>query len=173
MNPYLQNKQLEDMIKEPSAGKQIGIIRLHMVREERTLSGMERLSSPKDAVEIVRPVFAMADREMMAVMSLTTKMEPLAFEIVAVGGLNRCIVDICNLFKHSLLNNTACVMCFHNHPSGDPKPSEEDHNITRKIRDAGKILEIELIDHIIIGENQFYSFREHGEIESTISKCVI
>ena len=164
MSDYLQKEELESMMKEPSKGKRIGIVRLHMVREERTLYGMERISSPEDAMEAVRPLFALADREIMAVMSLSAKMEPLAFEIAAVGGLTACMVDIRNIFKHSLLNNAACILCFHNHPSGDPQPSKDDHAITREISGAGKLLGIELADHIILVEDSFYSFREHGEL---------
>ena len=166
MSQYLQKKQLESMMKEPAVGKQIGIIRLLMVKEGRSLYGMERISSPEDALKSVSPLFAMADREMMAVMSLTARMEPLAFEIAAVGGLASYIIDIGNIFKHALLNNAASVLCFHNHPSGDPEPSRDDRVITRNISSAGKLLGIELTDHIIIGEGTFYSFREHGELDT-------
>lgn len=169
MNLYLQNEELEMMMKEPSAGKQIGIVRLCMVKEERTLYGMQQLSGPEDAAEIVYPLFAIADREMMVVMSMSAKMEPLALEIAAVGGIDTCMVDIRNLFKHSLLNNAAGILCFHNHLSGNPKPSKEDEEITLRIGCAGKILGMELIDHIIIGEQEFYSFREHGKIEPVVS----
>ena len=173
MNRYLENEELEAMMKEPSVGKQIGIIRLCMVKEERTLYGMEQLSGPEDAAEIVYPLFATADREMMVVMSMSAKMEPLALEIAAIGGINTCMVDIRNLFKHSLLNNAAGILCFHNHPSGNPEPSKEDEEITLRIGCAGKILGIELIDHIIIGEQEFYSFQEHGKIEPVVSSCMV
>ncbi len=173
MNRYLENEELEAMMKEPSVGRQIGIIRLCMVKEERTLYGMEQLSGPEDAAEIVYPLFATADREMMVVMSMSAKMEPLALEIAAIGGINTCMVDIRNLFKHSLLNNAAGILCFHNHPSGNPEPSKEDEEITLRIGCAGKILGIELIDHIIIGEQEFYSFQEHGKIEEVVSSCMV
>ena len=173
MSLYLHNEELEHMMKEPSARKQIGIVRLCMVKEERTLYGMQQLSGPEDAAEIVYPLFAIADREMMVVMSMSAKMEPLALEIAAIGGINTCMVDIRNLFKHSLLNNAAGILCFHNHPSGNPKPSKEDEEITLRIGCAGKILGIELIDHIIIGEQEFYSFQEHGKIEPVVSSCMV
>ena len=67
--------------------------------------------------------------------------------------------------KHSLLNNAAYVMCFHNHPSGDPEPSQADRLLTRRLEDSGRLLEIPLIDRIIIGDGGFYSFREYGHIE--------
>lgn len=173
MSVSLHKEALEAMMKEPSAGKHVGIVRLCMVKEERTLYGMEQFSGPEDAVELVSPLFAMSDREMMVVLSITAKMQPLALEIAAIGGINTCMVDIRNLFKHSLLNNAAGILCFHNHPSGNPEPSKEDEEITLRIGCAGKILGIELIDHIIIGEQEFYSFQEHGKIEPVVSSCMV
>ena len=173
MNRYLENEELEAMMKEPSAGKQIGIVRLCMVKEERTLYGMEQLSGPEDAAEVVYPLFATADREMMVVMSMSARMEPLALEIAAIGGIDTCLVDIRNLFKHSLLNNAVGILCFHNHLSGNPEPSKKDEEVTQSIKHAGQILGIELIDHIIIGDQDFYSFREHGKIEEVVSSCMV
>ncbi len=157
---------MEGMMKRPIPKKKIGIIRLRMVKES-SLYGMKRFSQPWEAVELVRPLFDMADREMVVVMSLSTKLEPLALEVAAVGGINACSVDVRDIFKHSLLNNVAYVVCFHNHPSGDPEPSQEDKLLTKRIEDSGRLLGIPLIDHIIVGESGFYSFRQNGLIHST------
>ncbi|MCC2819746.1 JAB domain-containing protein [Lachnoclostridium pacaense] len=161
-----QKEQMEGMMKRPIPKKKIGIIRLRMVKES-SLYGMKRFSQPWEAVELVRPLFDMADREMVVVMSLSTKLEPLALEVAAVGGINACSVDVRDIFKHSLLNNVAYVVCFHNHPSGDPEPSQEDKLLTKRIEDSGRLLGIPLIDHIIVGESGFYSFRQNGLIHST------
>ena len=161
-----QKEQLEGMMKRPILKKKVGIIRLQMIKESRTLHGMKRFSQPREAVDTVKPLFAMADRELMLVMSLNTRLEPMAVEIVAVGGLNTCSVDSRDIFKHAVLNNAAFIVCFHNHPSGDPEPSRQDKQITIRLEKAGEILGISLIDHIIIGDYGFYSFREHGDIGS-------
>lgn len=166
MERRTQDQELVSMMKRPIPGKKIGVVRLRMVKES-SLYGMRRFTDPREAVELVKPLFDMADREMMVVMSLSTKLEPLALEIAAVGGLNACSVDVRDIFKHSLLNNAAYVICFHNHPSGDPEPSLEDKLITRKIEDGGQLLGIPLIDHIIVGETGFYSFRENGLIHAS------
>ena len=158
----------EELMREAAPGRKVGIVHLCVVREERSLYGMGRLRSPGDSVEIVRPLLEASDREMLVVLSLTTKMEPLALEIVAVGGIRGCCVDIGNIFKHSLLNNAAGVMCFHNHPSGDPSPSGHDYQFTRLVKRAGRLLGIELVDHVIIGREGFYSFKEHGEIDAGV-----
>lgn len=157
-----QERQMEDMMRKPVPGKKVGIIRLQMVREERSLYGMEKISGVRDAVEMVKPLLMMSDREIMVVMSMTVKREPLALEVVAVGGNASCQVEVGNIFKHALMNNAAGLICFHNHPSGDPTPSGEDRRFTKRVQKAGKILGIELVDHIIIGQKAFYSFQEQG-----------
>lgn len=133
-----QKEQLEGMMKRPIPKKRIGVIRLRMVKES-SMYGMKRFSQPWEAVELVRPLFDMADREMVVVMSLSTKLEPLALEVAAVGWINACSVDVRDIFKHSLLNNAAYVVCFHNHPSGDPEPSQADRLLTKRIEDSGPV----------------------------------
>ncbi|EXG84520.1 DNA repair protein [Clostridium sp. ASBs410] len=161
-----QDEVLREVMKRPVLKKRVGIIRLQMVRESRSLYGMKRFSEPN--VETVMPLLEIADREIVLVMSLNTKLEPLAVEIVAVGALNFCYVDGRDIFKHAVLSNAAFITCFHNHASGTPEPSVQDKQITRRLEKAGGILGIPLIDHIIIGEYGFYSFREHGYIQSII-----
>ncbi|MCD7996973.1 MAG: JAB domain-containing protein [Clostridiales bacterium] len=112
---------------------------------------------------MVRPIFEHADREMLVVLSLDTALAPLAMEIVAVGSINACGVDVRDLFKHSILSNAPKIICFHNHPSGTMNASQEDILITERIKAAGDLLGIELVDHIIIGLNGTYiSFLESG-----------
>ncbi|GLB30042.1 hypothetical protein LAD12857_19650 [Lacrimispora amygdalina] len=164
MKSSSQKEQLENMMKKPFPKRRVEVIRLLMVKEGRMLYGMHRFSKPEEAVDMVRPLFVMADREMIIVMSLNTRLEPLAVEIVAVGGLTACSVDSRDIFKHAVLNNAAFIVCFHNHPTGDPSPSQQDRQITTRLEKAGRILGIPLIDHIIIGEDDFYSFREHEKI---------
>ena len=150
--------------KAAGARKRVGIVHLEMVRESRTLYGMKRFQNPREAAEMVRPLCEKADREMVLVLSLNGRLEPQAVEIAAVGGISSCNVDIRSLFNAlTLLNNAEFVICIHSHPSGDPGPSREDEEITGRIRSAGALLGIELVDHIILGEGDaYYSFRDHG-----------
>ena len=84
-------------------------------------------------------------------------------EIVSVGTLNACLVEMREVFKHAILNNAAGIVCFHNHPSGDAEPSREDRLMTEKLRAAGELLGIPLVDHIIVTEEQYYSFKEQKD----------
>ena len=145
MRKRTQEERILDMIKRPVPRKRVGIVHLEMVRESRTLYGMKRFQNPREAAEMVRPLCEKADREMVLVLSLNGRLEPQAVEIAAVGGISSCNVDI------------------RSHPSGDPGPSREDEEITGRIRSAGALLGIELVDHIILGEGDaYYSFRDHG-----------
>lgn len=163
MKKQTQEQQIIAMMRRPIPKKKVGIIKLKMVREGTVLYGTNRFQGAKDAAEIVRPIFAHADREMLVVMSLDTTLTPIAMEIVAVGGINVCAVDMREVFKHAVLSNAARIICFHNHPSGSLEASREDSQVTGKIKEAGKLLGIELIDHIIIGcGKEYISFKESG-----------
>lgn len=157
------DEAFEKMMRRPFPKKQVSVVHLQLVRESKSLYGMGRILSPDKAAEIVRPLCCMSDREILMVMSFNNQMEPQAVEIAAVGGRNSCVADVPNLFKHVLLNNGACIMCFHNHPSGDIEPSWQDRQITKRIFEAGEILGIPLKDHIILGAgNNYFSFRKNG-----------
>ena len=86
-------------------------------------------------------------------------------EIAAVGTLNACYVDMKEIFKLAIINNSAFIACLHNHPSGDPEPSYEDKKLTERLQRAGAILGISVIDHIIVGDTDYYSFRDGGELD--------
>ena len=166
MRAYTQEERIRGMMERPIPKKKIGIVHLEMIRERRTLYGMERFSNPREAAEMVRPLFERADRELLLVLSLDNKLAPMALEIAAVGVLNSCCVDIRSIFKHAIVNNGAYVICFHNHPSGDCSPSGEDRRITQRIAESGRLLGIPLVDHIIIGAGgEYQSLAELGVIQ--------
>lgn len=102
------------------------------------------------------------DREYFKVISLNTKNRVLRIETVAIGTLNSCVVHPREVFKNQVKHSAAAIIIAHNHPSGDPAPSSEDTTITTRLIDAGKILGIEVLDHIIIGNGRYLSFKEKG-----------
>ncbi|PJJ30135.1 JAB domain-containing protein [Lacrimispora celerecrescens] len=161
MKSMTQEEKVISMMRWPAPKKKVGIIKLKMIREGTVVYGTQRFHEAKEAADIVRPLFEYSDREIMMVMSLDSAMTPIALEVVAVGGVSACVVDTSNLFKHAILSNASKIICFHNHPSGEPKPSREDSLITGRIKEAGALLGIELLDHIVIGsEGRYVSFRE-------------
>jgi DNA repair protein RadC len=100
------------------------------------------------------------DREHFRVVLLNTKNQVLAVETISVGGLSSSLVHPREVFKRAIQRSAAALILVHNHPSGDPTPSSEDLEVTKRLQEAGKILGIEVLDHIIIGDHQFISLKE-------------
>lgn len=148
--------------KEPA--KRINVVSIKMVRESSILYGIRRIQEPKDAVELGKRFLEELDREQLLVCCLDAKNQPTALNVVSVGNLNSSLVHPREVFKPAILSNSASIILFHNHPTGDPTPSKEDTNITERLKECGNILGIKLIDHIIIGDNSYCSLKEKGII---------
>ena len=103
-------------------------------------------------------------QEHFLVMYLDQSFHELKVECVSNGGTTNVIADPRIIFKHALNHGATCIILGHNHPSGNPRPSKDDRQLTQKIVSAGKLLDIAVIDHIIIGNERYYSFRDHGEM---------
>jgi DNA repair protein RadC len=141
----------------------IQIVSIQMVREKNLMVEYnEKINSPGTAVTIVKKFLQDKDREYLIVLSLDTKNKVNALSVVSIGSLNSSIVHPREVFKIAILSNAASIIISHNHPSGDTTPSTEDLNITKRLKECGKILGIDLIDHIIIGNEKYLSFKEEG-----------
>ena len=102
------------------------------------------------------------DREQFIIACLNTKNEPTNISVVSVGSLNKAIVHPREVFKTATLSNAASIMAFHNHPSGETTPSQQDIQVTNRLYEAGELLSIKLLDHLIIGDGTFTSLKEKG-----------
>lgn len=103
-------------------------------------------------------------QEHFLVMYLDQSFHELKVECISNGGTTNVIADPRIIFKHALNYGATCIILGHNHPSGNPRPSKDDRQLTQKIVSAGQLLDIAVIDHIIIGNERYYSFRDHGEM---------
>ena len=101
-------------------------------------------------------------KEMFITLHLEGKNRIICMDIVSIGSLNQSIVHMRSVFMTACLSSAAAIICVHNHPSGDPTPSSEDTAITRRLKEAGEIMGIKLLDHIIVGEGEYLSFVERG-----------
>lgn len=124
------------------------------------------IRSPHDAIDLIRDLIGDEDREVFLVLVLNTKNMINAVHRCHVGSLNASVVHPREVFKSCILNNGASLIVAHQHPSGDPTPSREDLEVTKRLKEAGNILGIELLDHIIIGgnSNKSKSLKEQGYI---------
>lgn len=118
----------------------------------------KKITSPKDIAEIFGPLLRDELKEKFVVVCLNSSNKIIRYEIISVGSLNSSIVHAREVFKVAIENNSANIILLHNHPSGNISPSQEDIQVTKKLVEAGKILEINVFDHIIIGGNNFTSF---------------
>lgn len=141
----------------------IKVVSVKMVKERNLEYGNNKISGPRYSADIIRKFIDNSDREILILMALDTKNKVNSITIVSIGSLNSSIVHPREVFKTAILSNAASIIIGHNHPSGDPTPSKEDISITLRLKECGSILGIELLDHIIIGDdNKYTSLKEKG-----------
>lgn len=141
----------------------IPIFRVQLVKESRQAVERKSITSPQAAAVILHRYLRGADREMFVVMGLTTKNQVIGLNTVSVGSLDAALIHPREIYKPAILMNAASILLAHNHPSGDPTPSPEDRQVTARLVEAGRLLGIEVIDHLILGEGEtFLSLKERG-----------
>ena len=145
-----------------NVAKRINIVSIKMVKESSFLYQTRQILSPNDAYEMIKEQLEGLDREQFIIACLNTKNEPTNISVVAVGSLNKAIVHPREVFKTAILSNAASIMAFHNHPSGETTPSQQDIQLTNRLYEAGELLGIKLLDHLIIGDGTFTSLKEKG-----------
>lgn len=118
-------------------------------------------SCPQDVADFLMPRLRYAAKEQFVVILLNNKNKVIGTEVVSEGSLSSSIVHPREVFAPAILHHAAAIMVAHNHPSGDPKPSIEDEEVTRQLLRSGKVLGIPMIDHVIIGDGNYYSFLEN------------
>ena len=145
-----------------NVAKRINIVSIKMVKESSFLYQTRQILSPNDAYEMIKEQLEGLDREQFIIACLNTKNEPMNISVVSVGSLNKAIVHPREVFKTATLSNAASIMAFHNHPSGETTPSQQDIQLTKRLYEAGELLGIKLLDHLIIGDGSFTSLKEKG-----------
>jgi DNA repair protein RadC len=121
-----------------------------------------QVSSPGDAANLLMSEMSFLDQEHLRLVLLDTRNRVLRTPTVYIGSLNTSVVRVGELFRHAIRENAAAMIVAHNHPSGDPSPSPEDVAVTREIVRAGKLLDIDVLDHLVIGRGRFVSLKERG-----------
>ena len=127
----------------------------------RTDEGRPQLRTPKSVAEYLLPQFGGRPVEQFGVLSLDTKHRVLRASVLSVGSLDTSVVHPREVFREATAAGAAAVVLFHNHPSGDPEPSEEDVKLTERLVAAGVLMGIDVLDHVILADVKYFSFREH------------
>jgi len=121
------------------------------------------MSTPEKVYSLLKPLF-LQDREAFFLLSLNTKNGVIAIRTISIGSLSANIVHPREVFKAAILDSASHIIVAHNHPSGDPTPSREDIELTKRLSEVSNLLSITLLDHVIIGEGRHYSLKETGHI---------
>jgi DNA repair protein RadC len=136
-----------------------------LVREKTGRYELPReTKSPEEAYNAIKIITNVQEeaQEVFGILLLNIKNKIVAAHEISRGALNSSLVHPREVFKPAVLHNAASIICFHNHPSGEPEPSREDIELTKLLVEAGKIMGIEVLDHIIVGEDRYVSLKERG-----------
>lgn len=142
--------------------KRVDLISLKVCREKSIKYESRKITNPEQAYNIVKSFIGNTDREYFIVMNLNTRNEPCSVEICTIGSLDKTIVHPREVFKSAIITNANKIILFHTHPSNSIEPSSTDLDTTQKLMEASKIIQIPILDHIIIGESGFFSFKQGG-----------
>ncbi|MDO8670115.1 MAG: DNA repair protein RadC [Dehalococcoidia bacterium] len=126
------------------------------------VEGQSYVRSPQDVANLLMVEMGYLEEEHLRTVLLNTKNQIIATPEVYKGSLNSSLIRVGELFREAIRQNAAALIVVHNHPSGDPTPSPEDIRVTSEIAKAGKLLDIEVLDHLIIGQQRFVSLKERG-----------
>lgn len=146
------------------AGLELGKRLASLATQERPV-----IHSSRDIADLLMPEMALLSQEQLRVVLLTTKRQLIGVQTVYMGTVNTSLVRNAEVFRPAIRENAPNIIVVHNHPSGDPTPSIPDIQLTRALTEGGALLGIEVLDHIIIGQQRFISLRERGQGFPTVS----
>lgn len=150
----------------PAAYKKVMVIReLSKRLLEEGSKEYSRVRGPEDAAAYLMPILRYEVKENFVVLLLNMQNKIIGHRVVSIGSLSASIVHPREVFKEAIKVNAASIIVAHNHPSGDPTPSREDVSVTKRLVKAGNIMDINVLDHIIIGDSKYLSMKEKGHME--------
>ncbi len=133
---------------------------------ERALNTREKpeikITTPRQVFDLLEPELSKKKKEFFKIICLDTRSKVVAIETISVGSLDTSLAHPREIFYSAIKNTAASFIIVHNHPSGDPTPSQDDIEITKKLKKLSEMLKIPLVDHVIIGGQEYYSFKENG-----------
>ena len=167
---FINNYSVKDILKIKGLGKGT-ITKLEALWElynrfsiNKKLEKNYIISKPEDIYDLVKDDMKYFEQEHFRILMLNTKNIVINIKDIFIGASDSSVIETRKVFKEALKYNAKNITICHNHPSGDPDPSKEDINISLRIKEAGKIIGIDLLDHIIIGDNRFISLKYKGVI---------
>lgn len=161
-NANLSNLMEVDGIGEAKATMILAAVQLGIRLAVSSNGTKIRITSPSIAANYVLSEMSVLEQEHFRIMTLNTKKEINFIREISKGTINMTIVHAREVFRAAISDNAHSIILLHNHPTGDPSPSKEDIGLTKNLIEASKIIGIDILDHIIIGDNRYFSFLEEG-----------
>lgn len=149
-------------IGEAKAAMIIAAVELGVRLANSSYNSKIRITSPSIAANYVLSEMSSLEEEHFRIMTINTRKEINYVREISKGTINMTLVHPREVFKSAISDNAHSIILLHNHPTGDPRPSKEDINLTNNLVEASKIIDIEILDHIIIGDNKYFSFLEEN-----------
>jgi DNA repair protein RadC len=160
LNSRVQGSRLKELCRRLSWSAPT-MVEIKVVRERRRgYSPRRPLQSAREVFEAFRSHFEPLDREQFVTVILDGRNQVVGFNVVSTGTLTSSLVHPREVFKAAILANAAAIILVHNHPSGDPDPSDEDKALTRRLKEAGDLIGIRVLDHVVIGDGRYVSLAE-------------
>ena len=163
----IANAPLAELMQQPGIGEATARrIRAALALSQRisleSFDDKYQVRSPADAANFLIPTMGTLDREELHTLLLDTKNHIVANVMVYAGSVNTTMIRVAEVFREPVRRQIPSIILAHNHPSGDPTPSPEDVAVTRQVVEAGKLLDIDVLDHLVIGGQRFMSLKERG-----------
>ena len=130
----------------------------------RTHADRPRLNTPRQLASYLLPQYGSRPVEQFGIVLLDTKHRLLHIKLVSTGSLDSTVAHPREVFREAIAGRAAAIVLFHNHPSGDPRPSVDDVALTARLADAGEVVGIDVLDHLILADQRYYSFTEAGQL---------
>lgn len=167
--PLLKDATVEELtaVKGIGTAKAVLLIAcIELGKRIHSYKPMEKyvIRSPEDGANFVMEDLRHLNQEHFVALFLNTKNQVIHRQTVFIGSLNASIVHPREIFREAVKRSAASIICAHNHPSGDPTPSQEDIQVTKRLAECGKVIGIELLDHLVIGDRKYVSLKEKGYI---------
>ncbi|MEF2292702.1 MULTISPECIES: RadC family protein [Virgibacillus] len=163
----LNDATIEELIAIKGIGRAKGVLVLAAIELGKRMNGFQSgdryvIRSPEDGADYIMEDMRVLNQEHFVALFLNTKNQVIHRQTIFIGSLNASIVHPREVFREAVKRSAASIIVAHNHPSGDPTPSREDIHVTRRLVESGKMIGIELMDHLIIGNRKFVSLKEKG-----------
>lgn len=163
----LKDATIEELTAIKGIGTAKGVLLLSAMELGRRMNQYKPndryvIRSPEDGADYVMEEMRNLKQEHFVVLFLNTKNQIIHRQTIFIGSLNASIVHPREVYREAVKRSAASIVCAHNHPSGDPSPSQEDIHVTRRLVESGKMIGIELLDHLVIGDRKFISLKEKG-----------